>query len=98
MARSLAFLPEIFSKLTFTELRMINFSKVGLKEELIAEIDALPASTISASEELVSQAKSSAKLLISSLSTNGASINLRANKINNFVQLECQVAGQELKK
>lgn len=76
---------------------MINFSKVGTKEELIAAIDELPVSTHSANEEIVAQAKSTAKLLISGLKTTGAHLNLRTNQLNQWSQLECQVSGQEIK-
>ena len=76
---------------------MINFSKVGTKEELLKAIDELPAETHSANKEIVTQVKSTAKLLVSSLKTNGGHVNLRANQLNNWSQLECQVSGQEIK-
>ncbi len=76
---------------------MINFSKVDTKENLIAAIDALPEETSSASKELVTAGKANAKLLLATVKTNGASLNLRINQIgDNFSQSECQVAGQSI--
>lgn len=75
---------------------MINFSKVGTKEELLKAISELPEETTSATKELVAQGKAAATLLVNTVSTNGAHCNLRVNKINQFVQIECQVAGHEI--
>jgi len=76
---------------------MINFSKVGTKEELLEEISKLPESTHSASTEICAQAKATATLLVTGLKTSGGHVNLRANEINQWKQIECQVSGQEIK-
>ena len=75
---------------------MINFSKVGLIQDLVDAVNALPEETSSADKDLVALAKQVATAQVKALKTNGAHLNLRANTINQWRQLECQVAGQTI--
>jgi hypothetical protein len=76
---------------------MINFSKIDTKENLLAAIAALPDETSSASKELVAAGKTSVVALLNSVKANGAHCNFRVNSINDWKQIEVQVAGQEIK-
>lgn len=76
---------------------MINFSKVGTIDELIAAVKELPETTSSTDAALVARAKAGAIAELEAVlseKVNGASLNLRANIINNFRQMEIQVVGR----
>lgn len=75
---------------------MINFSRVGLIEDLKKAIAELPDETSSASAAAVAHAKAGANLMLDAIKTNGAQINLRVNRINDWLQTECQVCGQTI--
>lgn len=80
---------------------MINFSKVDTKENLLSALAELPDETESAPKELVAAGKAVAIAAINQLSfsekMNGAHVNFRVNKINQWVQSEVQVAGAFIK-
>jgi hypothetical protein len=76
---------------------MINFSKVGLIADLISAVNALPASTSSATEDDVAFAKQAAITKLNRIKTNGAHINMRVNSIGQWSQTEIQTSGQTIK-
>ena len=80
---------------------MINFSKVDTKENLLIALAELPEETESAPKEMVAAGKAVAIAALNQLSfsekMNGAHLNLRINKINQWAQSEVQVAGAFVK-